>query len=526
MFPRTYRAKLGFYIILLLVFLSGTLAYSYHYVQQVMLDEADSHLVRLKQLLNGHLNAERNEIQRYATIVAKDLRLKEYMYVVTGIGGDSEPLQKLYDREFGWLPIDRKLILDNNNRILVGDENVELANVVKQHASTGDSLFYYQGKSGIEMVAVTTIYYRENPLGSVAVSRFLDQQWLEKNRRITEGEFFLVENNTIIRTTLDIAANTPFNISDNRLSTRAGVYRIYQIELPGNNTAKSSLWFGLSEDDIIARLEQHQKFMLTQVSAGIFAILLVGMIIIRNFSRPLNQIMQLTQKVADGEFPALGKNRVTNEFDELRNHFSDMLMALRDQQKEIEVTQNKLEQSAITDSLTGLYNRRYLQEEFPKLLARTRREDLSVYAILFDLDYFKKINDTYGHIAGDQCLIAFADHLKHESRVSDYLFRLGGEEFLILSVNNNIMEATNFADKLRAGIENKPVLYAEQLINMTVSGGVSATGSSGTAEVALEKMLSRADIALYKAKNAGRNRVFMSNNPDSSGISQEIRFPG
>ena len=526
MFPKTYRAKLVVYLILLLVFLSGTLVYSYRYVEQVILDEVDDHLIRLKQLLNGHLNAERNEIKRYATILAKDLRLKEYMYVVTGIGGDSEPLEKLYDREFGWLPIDRKLILDNNNRILVGDENAELANAVKQHATTRDGLFYYQGKSGIEMVAVTTINYRDNTLGRVAVSRFLDQQWLERNRRITEGEFFLVENNTIIRTTLELAANTPFSISNNHLTTSTGVYRIYQIDLPGSNLNNSTLWLGLSEDEIIAKLELHRRFMITQVGAGIIAILLVGMVIIRNFSRPLHQIMQLTRKVSDGELPTLGKNRVTNEFDELYNHFSDMLMALRDQQKEIEVTQNKLEQSAITDSLTGLYNRRYLKEEFPKLLARTKREGLSVYAILFDMDYFKKINDTYGHIAGDQCLIAFADHLKHESRVSDYLFRLGGEEFLILSVNNNIMEATNFADKLRAGIENKPVLYAEQLINMTVSGGVSAAGSGSTAEVALEKMLSRADIALYKAKNAGRNRVFMSNNPDSSGISQEIRFPG
>ena len=99
---RTYRAKLVIYIILLIAFLSVTLGYSYRYVHQVIMDEADDHLVRLKQLLNGHLNAERNELQRYATLVAQDLRLKEYMYVVTGIGGDTEPLRRLYEREFGW----------------------------------------------------------------------------------------------------------------------------------------------------------------------------------------------------------------------------------------------------------------------------------------------------------------------------------------------------------------------------------------------------------------------------------------
>ena len=117
---RSYRAKLVVYMVLLIIFLSVTLGYSYRYVQQVFLDEVDSHLLRLQQLLDGHLKAERNELQRYAAIVAQDLRLKEYMYVITGIGGDSEPLNKLYEREFGWLPIDRRMIMTHDNQILVG----------------------------------------------------------------------------------------------------------------------------------------------------------------------------------------------------------------------------------------------------------------------------------------------------------------------------------------------------------------------------------------------------------------------
>jgi len=521
---RSYRARLVIYITLLMLFLSGTLIYSYRYVHQVILDEADNHLVRLKQLLTGHLNAERNELQRYATIVAQDLRLKEYMYVVTGIGGDSQPLGQLYDREFGWLPIDRKIILASDNRILVGEEHIDLATAVQKYTNTsGKRIFYFQGKTGLEVVAVASIQYRDNTMGRVAVSRFLSQEWLDKNRQLTEGEFFLIENNNILKTTLQMVNNSQFELNNNKLMVNSVSYRVYQIDLPGNNTEKPDLWFGLSEDDIIAKLKVHRRFMLSQVAAGIIAILLLGFIIIRNFSRPLNQIMQITRQVSVGKIPALDKHTVTNEFDELSNHFSDMLKALREQQKEIESTQNKLEKSAITDSLTGLYNRRYLQEVFPKLLAQVEREKRSLYAILLDLDLFKKINDTYGHIAGDQCLKSFADHLRHESRASDYLFRLGGEEFLILSVHKNIMEATSFADKLRSRLENKPVRYADHLINMTVSGGVSGTQVGGTAESTLEQMLSRADIALYKAKNARRNRVCMSSIPEDANLARNLK---
>jgi len=366
----------------------------------------------------------------------------------------------------------------------------------------------------MEMVAVAPIQYRDNTLGRVAVSRLLNNEWLANNRRITHGEFFFIKNARILRTTIKSFQQTQFEPKENRLTVDSIPYRIYQIELPGINTQKPSLWFGLSENEILAKLEIHRSFILTQLGAGMIAVLLLGLVIIRNFSGPLNKLIHLTRQVASGQLPALSKLKVTNEFDELSNHFADMLNALRAQQEQIESTQHKLEQSAITDSLTGLYNRRYMQEVFPKLLGRSEREGSSIYAILLDLDNFKKINDTFGHMAGDQCLVAFADIMNQESRTSDYLFRLGGEEFLVLSVHNNILEAASFADKLRIAVENRPVLFNDQLINITVSGGVSPAKLSGSAESVLEYMLSCADIALYKAKKAGRNRIHMSNMPD------------
>ena len=517
MWFRSYRAKLVVYMVLLILFLAVTFGYSYRYVQHVFLDEADNHLIRLQQLLDGHLNAERNELQRYASIVAQDLRLKEYMYVITGIGGDSEPLKKLYEREFGWLPIDRRIIMTNDGRVLVGEQHGDLAVAIKKFAAMpGKGVFHFQGKSGLEVVAVATIKYRDNLMGRVAVSRLLNQAWLEQNKQVTEGEFFLIKNNTVVKSTLATRGPFQLDLRQHKLVANMAEYRIYQIDLPGINTDKPELWFGLSERDITDKLDKHREFMFGLLGLGIIGVLVLGLLIIRNFSRPLNQIMQITRQVAVGELPALEKHTVMNEFDELSNHFSDMLKALREQQQEIEKTHGILEKSAITDILTGLYNRRYLQEVFPKLLAGSEREDLAIFATLLDLDFFKKINDTFGHIAGDECLISFSEQLQQISRVSDHLFRLGGEEFLILSVHHTIIEAANFAEKIRAKIEKTPVMFENHLINMTVSGGVSCVISSGTAEAVLENLLSRADVALYNAKRSGRNRISVATSPDDN----------
>lgn len=508
---KSYRAKLLVYMVMLIIFLTVTLGYSYQYVQQVFLSEADNHLLRLKQLLNGHLNAEREELQRYATIVAQDLRLKEYMYVITGIGGDSEPLLKLYEREFGWLPIDRKLILTADGAVLVGEQHTDLIEALHKNTDgSGRGLFYFQGQSGLEVVASSTIKYRDNILGRVAVSRMLSKDWLENNKQITEGEFFLIKDYAVLDSTLATTQAIQLDLKNNKLVVNDEAFRIYQIDLPGNNNDKPGLWFGLSEKDIITKLEKHRQFMLGLLGTGIVGVLVLGLLIIRNFSRPLNQIMRITRQVAVGELPALEKHRVKNEFDELANHFADMIIALRQQQNEIEETHRILEKSAITDTLTGLHNRRYLQEIFPKLLARTQREGLSVFAILLDLDHFKKINDTYGHMGGDQCLVAFADQLRFDSRSSDYLFRIGGEEFLILSVHNNNTEACNFAEKIRQKVEVMRIRYEDKMVHLSVSGGISCAAPVGDAESVLEQMLSQADVALYDAKHAGRNRIFLS----------------
>jgi diguanylate cyclase len=267
------------------------------------------------------------------------------------------------------------------------------------------------------------------------------------------------------------------------------------------------MWYGVSETSLVQTLREHGQITLMLAIAGGLAILSVGLMIFRNFNRPLSRLILMTEEIAEGRLPVMVKSEAQNEIDVLANKFADMLHALRDKQTEIDRVHKQLEKSAITDTLTGLYNRRHLQEIFPKLRAQAHRDWRSLSVTLCDLDYFKKINDQNGHLAGDQCLVHFAKLLKQYSRSSDFLYRIGGEEFAILSICKDMEGSVAIAEKLRMACEENPVTYRGKSITVTVSCGVSFTTPDDPHETALQRLLSRADKALYDAKDAGRNRV-------------------
>ena len=261
---------------------------------------------------------------------------------------------------------------------------------------------------------------------------------------------------------------------------------------------------------MIERLTEHRTTILTILVTGIIAILIIGMLLVRNFHQPLSALMRLTRKIGEGHLPQLKKLQVQNEIDQLVNNFVDMVTALQEKQNEVERAHEALRQSAITDSLTGLHNRRYLQMVFPKMLAQANREHKYLGAIIVDIDHFKRINDTFGHLAGDICLASFADELRDTSRANDDLFRLGGEEFLILTIAEDIAGIKAFAEKLRSVIEASTIVYQNQEISLTISLGISIASQHNSEQEILRQLLMQADEALYKAKNTGRNRVVIS----------------
>jgi len=179
----------------------------------------------------------------------------------------------------------------------------------------------------------------------------------------------------------------------------------------------------------------------------------------------------------------------------VRNH-----IALQQARNELTLKNKELEQIAIRDKLTGLYNRRKLDESFEVEVSRAERYGRPLSVIMLDIDHFKAVNDTHGHPVGDTVLVETAERLLAALRTSDIPGRWGGEEFLIICPETPLDTAVQLANRLRHNYEMKAFPEAGRL---TASFGVSAHHKGLLAP----DILLGADEALYRAKNGGRNRV-------------------
>jgi diguanylate cyclase (GGDEF)-like protein/PAS domain S-box-containing protein len=174
------------------------------------------------------------------------------------------------------------------------------------------------------------------------------------------------------------------------------------------------------------------------------------------------------------------------------------------QLSEIEKLQSQLEEMAIRDSLTGLFNRRTLGDFLDREIAQAARANNSLAVVLIDIDHFKRINDSYGHLAGDLVLSQLGEQITENVRMGDFACRYGGEEFVIVMPDIGIGDAVHRIDQLREMVFNMKFEYKNQDMNITLSAGVSAFPNNGQTT---DTLLFAADQALYAAKNAGRNRV-------------------
>jgi diguanylate cyclase (GGDEF)-like protein len=167
-----------------------------------------------------------------------------------------------------------------------------------------------------------------------------------------------------------------------------------------------------------------------------------------------------------------------------------------------------LEEENITDSLLGIYNRRYLEQRLKEETARSQRYKTPLSLLMLDIDHFKQVNDQYGHASGDLVLSNIGQILQAQIRKIDLAARYGGEEIVILLPNTNETEALIMAERIRQAIEQTPfkqVKIPDMHFFCTVSLGISSFNSVDSSS----KLLHKADVALYKAKKAGRNRVIV-----------------
>jgi len=162
----------------------------------------------------------------------------------------------------------------------------------------------------------------------------------------------------------------------------------------------------------------------------------------------------------------------------------------------------KIKEAATKDYLTGLFNRKYIFETGEKLFENARRKNFTLTAAMFDLDFFKNVNDSYGHYVGDQMLKHVSKILSEHLRGADVIARMGGEEFCCLFVNPDTANIGNLFERIRNNIFDEPLLVDGVEIPITVSIGYSSMLAND-----LDELIHFADVALYESKEAGRNRV-------------------
>lgn len=189
----------------------------------------------------------------------------------------------------------------------------------------------------------------------------------------------------------------------------------------------------------------------------------------------------------------------------VQERLEQQTLALNEEIRRREVLERELRMLAFNDSLTGIFNRCYFFNQFDSELSRVKRYGGALSLILLDIDHFKNVNDSYGHDVGDLVLVEVAKHLNDTIRHSDLLARIGGEEFAVLAQETELDIAVELAERLRLAVRQPMYLrQPEHKISVTISLGVTQlTMPDDDAQQAYK----RADQALYRAKNSGRNRV-------------------
>jgi diguanylate cyclase (GGDEF)-like protein len=258
--------------------------------------------------------------------------------------------------------------------------------------------------------------------------------------------------------------------------------------------------FQLQDD--LAKAEQTKQqlrlMIISGFSLGMGVAVIAGWFLARSILRPLHVLEQGVRHFGEGKLHH--RIRLTNqdEFGQLAQAFNVMGSKLEESQKE-------LVDLATLDGLTGVFNRREFNKRLQVELNQAERQGYCCALIMFDIDHFKKLNDTHGHQSGDEALKCFAALLKQQVRPGDLVARYGGEEFGVILPHTTIQEAILVAERLRQAVELEPVpISLTKTLQITSSIGVSAFPEDAGDPSSL---LEAADQALYAAKRGGRNQV-------------------
>ncbi|HEV8033418.1 MAG TPA: diguanylate cyclase [Yoonia sp.] len=263
----------------------------------------------------------------------------------------------------------------------------------------------------------------------------------------------------------------------------------------------------------------HDLFVINAASVGDGGSQLFGLVSDLRARNQTRLAMQLVVVPPDAPevaamFLDLGADDVvpaTSGADEIIMRATRLIARKRQHDKLRDTVRNGLN-AAVTDPLTGLFNRRYVEPHLARLADQSRKSGRELAVMMIDIDHFKSVNDTHGHAAGDKVLVELANRLRENLRAIDLVARMGGEEFLVAMPGTSVSDARMAAARLCELVNATPFNLGEGLpmLKVTVSVGVAVSGQMNGECNAITKICDRADKALYAAKSAGRDRVAFS----------------
>jgi len=242
-----------------------------------------------------------------------------------------------------------------------------------------------------------------------------------------------------------------------------------------------------------------------QVQLLIFSVFVIGLLVAvitayllaRSIINPVELLRDGTRRFSSGELSHRVFLKTDDEMQELAIAFNNMADTIQE-------TQSVLKYQATRDDLTGLLNRREFHQQLDNEIAEFERQHQPICLFLLDIDYFKNVNDTYGHPTGDAVLREIAYRITQHIRPKDSAMRYGGEEFAIILPHTTPEDAAHVAERIRKAVADTPILVNEHKMDITVSIGVACISETGHTD---EELIKTADEALYQSKENGRNKT-------------------
>ena len=263
---------------------------------------------------------------------------------------------------------------------------------------------------------------------------------------------------------------------------------------------------------IYAFWEQQRNHFAGLIGIVIFLVTAIAFRMSHAIVVPLKRLIDATAKIVQGDLDVELKNTQRNELGQLTHMFNQMTDRLRQNKAEIDAASMAMEQKnallealSVTDGLTGLYNRNKLNAIISEQLARYERNKRPFSVLMIDVDHFKTLNDSLGHVAGDEIIAVVARRIAQSIRNVDFAARFGGDEFVVILADTAINEALKTAERIRMHVANVHCSTINKTLKVTLSIGVI---QSEPEDISLTILLSRVDSALYEAKRSGRDRVY------------------